>query len=129
LTRHKEQTYMQEMFEAGASAYVLKQSGFAALLAAVNSVAGKADSVDRQVNDAAANKRSRRHRALPATERERSVLRLAARGETNKEIAAALNISARTVEVHKAAAMRKLGLRDRTDVIRFASMNGWLQDP
>ena len=131
LTRHKEQTYMQEMFEAGASAYVLKQSGFAALLEAVKSVAGRTRSVarpPRQGDDPPA-KRSRRHRALPATDRERTVLQLAASGKTNKEIAGHLNISVRTVEVHKAAAMHKLGLRDRTEVIRFASINGWLQDP
>ena len=131
LTRHKEHTYLQEMLEAGAAAYVLKQSGFAELLAAVNSVAGRADSLDGAIGGISSDpsaKRSRRLRALQATERERTVLRLSATGMTNKEIAAELNISVRTVEVHKAAAMRKLRLRDRTDVIRFATINGWLQD-
>jgi len=50
-------------------------------------------------------------------------------GHSNKEIAGALEISVKTVEVHKANAMRKLGLRGRIDVIRYAVLNGWLQEP
>jgi DNA-binding NarL/FixJ family response regulator len=57
-----------------------------------------------------------------------SVLRLAATGKSNKDIATALNIAVKTVEVHKANAMRKLDLGDREDLVRFAVMNGWLQD-
>ena len=50
-------------------------------------------------------------------------------GHSNKEIAAALDIAVKTVEVHKANAMRKLNLRGRIDVVRFAVLNGWLEDP
>ena len=50
-------------------------------------------------------------------------------GNSNKEIGAALEISVKTVEVHKANAMRKLGLRGRIDVVRYAVLNGWLKDP
>ena len=131
LTRHKEHTAVQEMLEAGASAYVLKQSGFADLLAAVKRVAGIEPVNGTIAPNLAADrpsKRSSRLLSLPPTERERTVLRLSAIGRTNKEIAADLKISVRTVEVHKAAAMRKLRLRDRTEVIRFAAMNDWLQD-
>ena len=48
-------------------------------------------------------------------------------GHSNKGIAADLNISIKTVEVHKANAMRKLGLRGRIDVVRFAILHGWLK--
>jgi DNA-binding NarL/FixJ family response regulator len=49
-------------------------------------------------------------------------------GHSNREIGAALDISVKTVEVHKANAMRKLGLRGRIDVVRYAVLNGWLQE-
>lgn len=55
------------------------------------------------------------------TTREREVLQLAARGLHAKEIAAALGISARTVEVHKARIMAKLGVRNIAELVRFAA--------
>jgi DNA-binding CsgD family transcriptional regulator len=62
------------------------------------------------------------------TKREGDVLRRTALGHANKDIANALNISVRTVEAHKAHAMRKLGLIERADMIRFAISKGWLTD-
>ena len=62
------------------------------------------------------------------TMRERDVLRRAALGHANKDIANALDISVRTVEAHKANAMRKLGFAERADVVRFAVAQGWLRD-
>ena len=50
-------------------------------------------------------------------------------GHSNKQIAARLGIAVKTVEVHKSNAMRKLDLTGRTDVVRYAAMQGWLQDP
>ena len=60
---------------------------------------------------------------------EADVLRRMAVGHSNKEIAGALDISVKTVEVHKANAMRKLNLRGRTDVVRYAVLHEWLRDP
>ena len=69
-------------------------------------------------------------RARPGiTDRESEVLRLMAVGHTNKEIAAKLELSVKTVEVHKANAARKLGLRGRIDFIKYAVLQGWLRDP
>ena len=48
---------------------------------------------------------------------------------TIKDIASALDVSVKTVEVHKANAMRKLRLEGRTDVVRYALLQGWLRDP
>jgi DNA-binding CsgD family transcriptional regulator len=56
------------------------------------------------------------------------VLRLIAQGHSNREIAAALDISVKTVEVHKANGMRKLGLRGRSDVVKYGVMSGWLSE-
>jgi two-component system, NarL family, response regulator NreC len=49
-------------------------------------------------------------------------------GHSNKEIAASLNLSIKTVEVHKANAMRKLDMRSRIDIVRYAILRGWLQN-
>ena len=63
------------------------------------------------------------------TGRERQVLQLMALGHSNKDIASALDVAVKTVEVHKSNAMRKLGLSGRIDVIRYASLQGWLSEP
>ncbi len=63
------------------------------------------------------------------TSRERGVLHLAAEGHGNPEIAARLAISVRTAETHRANLMRKLGLRNQTDVVRYARRRGLLRNP
>jgi DNA-binding NarL/FixJ family response regulator len=70
--------------------------------------------------------------AKPAGElsdRESAVLRLIASGYSNKEIAGQLSLSVKTVEAHKANAMRKLGLRGRIDIVKYAVLQGWLENP
>jgi DNA-binding NarL/FixJ family response regulator len=62
------------------------------------------------------------------SEREAEVLRLIAWGYSNKEIAARLDISVKTVEAHKANGMRKLDMRSRIDIVRFAILQGWMRD-
>ena len=68
----------------------------------------------------------RRAPAAAISDRESEVLRLVAVGHSNKEIADRLSI--KTVEVHKANAMRKLGLRGRVDLMRYGVLQGWLFD-
>jgi two-component system response regulator NreC len=57
------------------------------------------------------------------------VLRDIAAGYSNKEIAARLSLSVKTVEAHKANAMRKLGLAGRIDIVKYAVLQGWLDHP
>ena len=57
------------------------------------------------------------------------MLQLMAVGHSNKEIAAKLGLSVKTIEVHKANAARKLGFRGRIDFIKYAVLQGWLRDP
>jgi DNA-binding NarL/FixJ family response regulator len=64
----------------------------------------------------------------PLSPRETEVLRLIAWGNTNKEIAARLDLSVKTVEAHKANGMRKLGMRGRIDIVRYALLQGWLHE-
>ena len=128
LTRHSDRTYVQQLTSAGAAAYVLKQSSSHELLNAIRAAASGQQYLDNAIRGRAAAVRATSPRQN-ATERETTVLRLMAVGYTNKQIAATLGISVKTVEVHKANAMRKLNLAGRTDVVRFAAGQGWLQDP
>ena len=83
----------------------------------------------RRVSSDPSARRSRQKTGSPRiTDREVAVLRMMAIGHSNKEIGASLDVSVKTVEVHKANAMRKLGLRGRIDVVRFALLQGWLQE-
>jgi DNA-binding NarL/FixJ family response regulator len=135
LTRHSEEGYVQQLLAAGATGYVLKQSAITELLQAIRAAAKGERYLDRRLAARAADAYMLRHGrgdgALhpSVSEREENVLRSMALGYSNKEIAAELGISIRTVEVHKGNAMRKLGLRGRIDVVRYALMNGWLKEP
>jgi len=134
LTRHEEDTYLQELLRAGASGYVLKQSPPPQLLQAIRIVGAGGIYLDpaltARVADGLLDGRQDAARAPdgPISDREAQVLRLVAVGHSNKEIADRLTISVKTVEVHKANAMRKLGLTGRVDVIRYGVLQGWLYD-
>jgi DNA-binding NarL/FixJ family response regulator len=129
LTRHDDDAYVHELLQAGASGYILKQSASAELVRAIRAAAEGGRYLDPALPPADASRDPRRRATTPrATDREVEVLRLIAVGHSNRDIAAALNISVKTVEVHKANAMRKLGLEGRTDVVRYAVINGWLDE-
>lgn len=133
LTRYGDDAYVQELLNAGALGYVLKQSPSAELLDAVRAAAAGRRYLDRSLAARVAGTmlrgRGRRSTPSPITERESEVLRLMALGHSNKEIATTLDLSVKTVEVHKANGMRKLGLAGRIDVVRYALLQGWLRDP
>ena len=134
LTRHDEDTHLEELLRAGASGYVLKQSPPPELLQAIRAVAAGGIYLDPAVSDQVADgllSSRTDHPQQPQaaiSERESQVLRLVAVGHSNKEIAERLTISVKTVELHKANAMRKLGLSGRVDVIRYGVLQGWLYD-
>ena len=127
VTRHAEDAFVQELLAAGASGYVLKQSPSDALLGAIRTVASGGQYLDPALSHEARDPR-RRPTSAPVTARELEVLRLTALGHPNKEIATRLNISVKTVEVHKTNAMRKLNLQGRSDVVRYAVMKEWLRE-
>jgi two-component system response regulator NreC len=131
LTRHAEESYVTELLRAGASGYALKQSSSADLISAIRSVAAGRAWIDDEVNHSLAA-RYVRGAAVPRppelSPRETEVLRLVAWGNSNKEIAARLGLSVKTIEVHKANGMRKLGLDSRLGLVRYALLRGWLQD-
>lgn len=133
LTRHDDEAFVDELTKAGAAGYVLKQSPTRELLDAVRVVAVGGlyrDSALRTRNTLCSDDYRAPGRRPPAvSEREKHVLRMMAVGHSNKEIAQTMGIAIKTVEVHKANAMRKLKLRGRIDVVRFAVLHGWLQEP
>ena len=122
-TRHNDDGYVRDLMSAGAMGYVLKQSPTSELLAAIRAAAAGTPYLDRSLPARSEG------RGVHVTDREADVLRKAAIGLSNKEIAAALHISAKTVEVHKSHAMRKLNLRGRADIIRYALLHDWLREP
>ena len=130
LTRYADPAYVQELLRAGASGYVLKQSASRELLKAIRAAALGERYLDSSLAHGVGQTLRQRGAWAPSvTERETAVLRLMALGHSNKEISAALNISVKTVEVHKANGMRKLGLQGRIDVVKYAVLQGWLDAP
>jgi two-component system response regulator NreC len=133
LTRHADKTYLQESLRAGTRGYVLKKSPHHELLRAIRAVAAGQQYVDPAITHHLAapfarQERDRSTRVSPVTERESQVLRLVSLGHSNKEIAAQLALSVKTIELHKANAMHKLGLQGRIELLQYALHNGWLQD-
>ena len=132
LTRHKDDGYLQQLLRAGASGYVLKQSPTSELLHAIRAVATGGKYLDPTVAGRVMGSYSGRRDVLAVgaatlSDREAEILRLIAWGHSNKEIGSQLQISVKTVEVHKANAMKKLGMNSRIDIVRFAVLKGWLE--
>ena len=132
LTRHADQTFLEELLRAGVSGYVLKQSPHGELFRAIRSAARGQQYVDPALTHHLAAPfaaQERKRSGVPViTDRESEVLRLVAQGYSNKEIAARLELSTKTIEVHKANAMRKIGLSGRIDLLRYALHQGWLHE-
>jgi DNA-binding NarL/FixJ family response regulator len=134
LTRHADYGFLREMLRAGARGYVLKQSPSSELIRAVRAVAAGQGYLDPSVTAKVVRgytgegPKTGAESAAPVGEREEEVLRLIALGRSNKEIAARLSVSVKTVETHKANGMRKLGLGSRADVVSYAIFRGWMRN-
>ena len=132
LSMYSNEAYVLEALKAGAKAYVLKESTAGELVKAVRAaVAGRrylSSSLSERAIEAYVEK-SKDTVLDPydtLTTREREVLHLAAQGCTNADMATRLYISRRTVEVHRANVMRKLGLRTQAQLISYAIRRGIL---
>ncbi|HEX4945333.1 MAG TPA: response regulator transcription factor [Blastocatellia bacterium] len=134
LTRHNDGHYVQQLLHAGASGYALKQSEGRDLIRAIRVVATGGTYLDPAIAGKLVGtligrvSKRKINKAGILSEREADVLRLIARGHSNKEIANCFAISVKTVETHKANAMLKLELKTRADIVRYAMAQGWLQD-
>jgi DNA-binding NarL/FixJ family response regulator len=134
LTAYDDNGYLRQLLEAGASGYVLKRAAAEELVKAIRVVAAGGLYLDpalagRVVSGYVGRRRMRgAAQGAELSEREEEVMRLVAWGYTNKEVAAYLNISVKTVETHKTNLMEKLDLKGRADVVRYALRQGWLRE-
>lgn len=132
LTAYDEDPYIFAMLQAGASGYVLKNAPSDELIRAVRTVAAGGSALDPLVTAKVMAQLSR-GKPLGAqatieklTQRELDVLRLAAKGHTNRAIGMELNISDRTVQGHLANIFGKLGVATRTEAVLLAMKQGWI---
>ena len=131
LTVHEGEGYLHQLLQAGASGYVLKRSAAEDLVRAVREVAAGGTYLDPKAAGQILGSIVRPSKAAETSEqqltsRETEVIRLLARGHINREIAELLDLSIKTIEVHKARALEKLGLRTRADLVRYAIQHNWL---
>ena len=134
LTIHDREDYFFKALNAGASGYILKGATSGELVGAIRSVhQGGVYLTPVMAGHVVGEYHRFREKALKAgddglTGRESEVLRLIAQGLTNQEIAEALHLSVYTVQSHRAHIMRKLGLENRHQLMKYASQKGYLDE-
>ncbi len=122
LTMHKDSAYLFQALRAGARGYVLKTQGRMELLEALRAVARGEAHLAQGLIDPLVGSLQERGDWLsdPLSPREREVLQLIAEGKSAKEIGAALGISPKTAESHRARIMAKLDLHETAGLVRYA---------
>ncbi len=127
LSMYDSEEYLARAMAAGARGYLLKDSAQRELVPAVQAVfAGKAffspPVAQRLADDYSRNLKKRGHSTSfeSLTDREKEILQLVAEAKTSKEVAALLNLSAYTVETHRAHIMHKLSLRNTAELVLYA---------
>ena len=130
LSMYDDERYLFEALQAGAAGYVLKREADTALVAAVRAVARG----EPFMTNAAERSLLREWMSddstgpvEPLTLREREVLKLIAEAYTNRQIGETLHLSEKTVESHRANLMRKLEMRDRVELVRYAIRRGLIE--
>jgi DNA-binding NarL/FixJ family response regulator len=130
LSMHDDERYLFEAMKAGAAGYVLKREADQALVEAVRAVSRG----EPFMTNAAERSLIREWMAddssgpvEPLTLREREVLKLIAEAHTNREIGEVLHLAEKTVESHRANLLRKLGMRDRVELVRYAIRRGLIE--
>ena len=130
LSMHDDEHYLFEALKAGASGYVLKREADQDLVGAVRAVgngeafltnAAERSIIREWMEDGAGGP------AIPLTPREEEVVKLIAEAYTNTQIAEILHLSEKTVESHRANVLRKLGMRDRVELVRYAIKRGLVE--
>ena len=128
LTMHEDEGLLHEALRAGASGYLIKRAEEAEILQAIRAVHNGDlyvhPAMTRALLHQPVTTEHRRGSPVEAlTRRELDVLRLLAKGNTNRQIATLLNLSMRTVENHRANLMGKLGLASRVELVNYAEEN------
>ncbi|HSX68671.1 response regulator transcription factor [Nocardioides sp.] len=133
LSMHDNEQYFFSALQAGACGYVLKSAADEDLVAACRAAmrdepflyAGMASTLVRDL--LARMQRGERLPRAALTEREDQIVKLIAEGNSSKEIAQQLVISVKTVERHRSNVLAKLGMRDRTELTRYAIRAGLIE--
>jgi DNA-binding NarL/FixJ family response regulator len=134
LSAHDDPTYVRQALGAGARGYVLKNSAGDNLTQAIRAVSNGGLYLDPAIAErclpasdlvGSRTSGSGERNALPLTDRERDVIRLIALGFTNKEVAAKLGVTTKSVETYKTRASEKLDLRSRSKIVQYAILQGW----
>lgn len=127
LSMHQDGTTVREALGAGALGYVVKGAGIEHLVTALRSVAAGRRFLDPAAESGLSEgPEPEDDEWARLTPRERLVLRRVAEGRTNREIAAELSLSPKTVDTHRTNLMRKLGVHDAQALARFAVRRGLL---
>ena len=130
LSMHDDERYLFEALKAGAGGYVLKMEADTALVDAIRAVlrgepfltnAAEERYIREWMSDSATGP------SEPLTPREQEVLKLIAEAHTNRAIGEVLHLSEKTVESHRANILRKLGMRDRVELVRYAIRRGLIE--
>ncbi|HET9723562.1 MAG TPA: response regulator transcription factor [Actinomycetota bacterium] len=130
LTVHDSEGYVFQMLQAGATGYVVKRAPSEDVILAVK----RAHQGEAVLHPTVAKLLIKDYLARVAkgeetsfdtlSDREREILKLIAEGQTNREIADTLFLSIKTVQAHRANLMRKLGMHDRTELVKYAIRKG-----
>lgn len=137
LTHFEEPTFVQKALAAGIRGYVLKGSPSDKISQAIRTVQSDGVYIDSKLEEFRSEwvrKHAQGQAALAETrntsltERELQVLRLAAIGHSNKDIARKIGIGVKSVETYRFRACRKLSLTSRLDIIRYGATHGWILD-
>jgi len=126
LSMHPEDTLVRQALAAGARGYVLKNAVDLELGTAIRRIVAGETVLDSQLERPAALK-GERNSGL--TQRELEILQMIVDGKSNKEIAAALDLSANTVAVHRANIMDALGIHKTAELVVYAIRNGLVNLP
>lgn len=126
LSMHALREYAQQALRAGAAAYLLKEAAETELELALRAAIAGEQYLSPKISSTVLDALPRQHKgeALPLTERQREVLRLLALGYATKEIAFELQLSAKTVESHRAQIMARLAIRDVAGLVLYAIRHG-----
>ena len=124
LSMHDSREYISTSVMYGASGYILKDVSTEEIIEAIETVAAGGTFFSTGVCDVLLERGDKAQKSKALTTREQAILLLIAAGKSNKDVAATLDISARTVETHRKNIKKKLGIATTAGLTRYAIENG-----
>jgi two-component system, NarL family, response regulator NreC len=129
-TAHEAEEIVHDVFDSGARSYIMKTDAADHLIEALKALSEHKPFFTSRISEIVFARYTNGTKNIESTpdksritDREREIVQLLAEGKTSKEVAAVLGISVRTVETHRAAITKKLGLKSFSELIRYAIRN------